>query len=116
MMNLRRLSFSLLVTATLMAGCSAPSKPPQVVDATGSTQAASVDMLLSQAERERPIRSAELKLQAAQLLVQQGERNRVERILATIDTNILPPTLAFEVAKLRAGDSMEQQRAAEALR
>ena len=116
MMNLRRLSFSLLVTATLMAGCSAPSKPPQVVDATGSTQAASVDMLLSQAERERPIRSAELKLQAAQLLVQQGERNRVERILATIDTNILTPTLAFEVAKLRAGDSMEQQRAAEALR
>lgn len=116
MMNLRRLSFSLLVTATLMAGCSAPSRPPMVVDATGTTQTASVEALLSQAQNERPIRAAELKLQAAQLLVQRGERPRAETILAAIDTRTLPPTLAFEIAKLRAGEQMDQQQAAEALR
>jgi len=116
MMNLRRLSFSLLVTATLLAGCSAPSKPPQVIDATGTTQAAGVEMLLQQAQNEPPIRSAELKLQAAQLLVQQGQRNRAEQILSAIDTRILPPTLAFEIAKLRAGEQMDPQQAAEALR
>jgi len=116
MMNLRRLSFSLLVTATLLAGCSAPSKPPQVIDATGTTQATGVEALLQQAQNEPAIRSAELKLQAAQLLVQQGQRNRAEQILAAIDTRILPPTLAFEIAKLRAGDQMDSQQAAEALR
>jgi len=116
MMNLRRLSFSLLVTATLLAGCSAPSKPPQVIDATGTTQAAGVEALLQQAQNEPAIRSAELRLQAAQLLVQQGQRNRAEQILAAIDTRILPPTLAFEIAKLRAGDQMDSQQAAEALR
>lgn len=116
MMNLRRLSFGLIVTATLIAGCSTPVTPPQVVDVTGSTSSLSVDALLSQARDAAPIRSAELRLQAAQLLTQRGERERAEQILAEIDTSILPPSLAFEIAKLRAGEAMHQNQADAALR
>lgn len=116
MMNLRRLSFSLLVTASLLTGCSTPSKPPQVIDATGGSQTVGAEALLAKAQTELPIRAAELKLQAAQILVAQQDRNRANQILAAIDTRILPPTLAFEIAKLRAGDTLDQQRATEALR
>ena len=116
MMNLRRLSFGLIVTASLLAGCSTPNVPPQVVDATTPAQAAGVDELLSQARDAAPIRSAELRLQAARLLTRQGERERAEQILAEIDTSILPPSLAFEIAKLRAGEAMQQNQADAALR
>jgi len=116
MMNLRRLSFGLIVAATLIAGCSTPTTPPQVVDATAPPQSMGVDALLSQARHAAPIRAAELKLQAARLLTEQGEHQRAEQILAGIDTSILPPTLAFDIAKLRAGGSMDQQQASAALR
>lgn len=116
MMNLRRLSFGLIVAATLIAGCSTPVTSPKVVEATAPPQTLGVDALLSQARQAAPIRSAELKLQAARLLSEQGEHERAEQILAGIDTSILPPTLAFDIAKLRAGGIMDRQQASAALR
>jgi len=116
MMNLRRLSFSLLMSATLMAGCSAPSQmPPQVVDAAAATQAGPIDTLLQQARNAPTTRASELKLEAARRLIEQGERPRAEQILATIDTRALPPGLAFAIIRLQLGETIEPQRAADAL-
>jgi len=101
MTNLHRLSFSLLLATALLAGCSSQTQPPQVVDKTATTQQ-SIDSLLRQADKQPTTPAAELRLQAARLLAQMQQPQQALDALAPIDLSRLPPTLAFEVAKLKA--------------
>ncbi len=102
MTNIHRLSFSLLLAGALLAGCSTPTTPPQVVDRTQTTPAEqSIDSLLRQAANQPATPAAELRLQAARMLAQSGQEPRALEILDGIDLSRIPPTLAFEVAKLK---------------
>lgn len=98
---LPRLSFSLLLTAALISGCSSPQKPPQVVDKT-ATAKESIDDLLRQAQTETPVTAAQLRLRAAQIMLQEDQPEQALATLTLIDLEQLPPELAFEVARVRA--------------
>ncbi|GAA0703004.1 penicillin-binding protein activator [Marinobacterium maritimum] len=101
MTNLHRLSFSLLLATALLAGCSSQTTPPQVVDKTATTTEQSIDSLLRQARTQPATPAAQLQLQAARLLVQTGNEPRAIEVLDGIDLTRIPPTLAFEIAKLK---------------
>ncbi|MGY8873039.1 MAG: penicillin-binding protein activator, partial [Pseudomonadales bacterium] len=114
MMILKRLS--LIVTLTsFIAGCAMPPMSPPLVTGSlpSSSQEANIDSLLSQ--RSSPIRAAELKLQAAQLLAAQGEQDRASDILKDIDTAILPPTLQFNIIKLQTQQALDNNDGEKAL-
>ncbi|BBB28903.1 penicillin-binding protein activator [Neptunomonas japonica] len=116
MMILKRLS--LIVTLTsIIAGCAMPPMSPPLVTGSlpSSSQEANVDSLLSQAQRSSPIRAAELKLQAAQLLASQGEQDRASDILKDIDTANLPPTLQFNIIKLQTQQALDNNDGEKAL-
>ncbi|MBV0933385.1 penicillin-binding protein activator [Marinobacterium weihaiense] len=115
MTNLHRLSFSLLLATALLTGCASQTTPPEVVDKTAGP-AAGVDSLLRQADTQPATPAAELRLQAARQLAQRGENARALDVLDAIDVSRIPPTLAFEVAKLTAQLSQNEQDPATILR
>ncbi len=104
---LPRLSFSLLLTAALISGCSSPQKPPQVVDRAATTQQ-SVDDLLKQADIAPLEEATYLRLQAASLLLQEEQPEAALTTLQLIDLEALSPELAYEVARMRAPLESEQ--------
>ena len=63
--------------------------------------------LLKSAASAQPIRAAELKLEAAKLLLAQGDKQRAMQVLAEIDTRPLPPSLAFDISRLRADQALQ---------
>ncbi|MBA4502473.1 penicillin-binding protein activator [Marinobacterium marinum] len=97
---LHRLSFSLLLATTLLAGCSSHTTSPEVVDRTATTSQ-NIEGLLRKAETLPATPAADLKLQAARMLAQNGDETRAVDILDSINLAQIPPTLAFEVAKLK---------------
>lgn len=116
-MNMKRLSLTVALTA-LIAGCAVPpTTPPSVSTGKASTNTViqDADYLLSLARSAQPIRAAELKTQAAEQLIARGELDRADRILAGIDTAILPPSLQFTVISLRARQALSNQQGEAAL-
>ncbi len=115
MTNLHRLSFSLLLATALLAGCSSQTTPPQVVDKS-ATPSQGIDSLLRQASAQPATPAAKLRLQAARMLAQSGDEQRAIEILDGIDLTRIPPTLAFEVAKLKTLLVSGSENPAEALK
>lgn len=122
MMIRRHLSLTAAVLALGLAGCTGTqvSQSP-VSDSTPVTSQpdmAQVESLLDRASRAAPIESAQLKAQAARLLIEQNRKRDASRVLKQINTTLLPPGLAFEIIALQAQDALEQadpQRALEYL-
>jgi outer membrane PBP1 activator LpoA protein len=116
MMILKRLSLTVVLTS-LIAGCAMPPmSPPLVISSQSSSyQAIDIDSLLTQARQSTPIRAAELKLQAAQILADQGDPGRAADILKDIDTSILPPKLQFNVIRLQTQQALQNNDAQQAL-
>ncbi|GGO82552.1 penicillin-binding protein activator [Marinobacterium nitratireducens] len=117
MTNPLRLSLAAALTAALLAGCSTPSfmRPAPVATTKAEQQQNKIADLLDEATRAQPIRAAELRTEAARLLIQQNRRDEAIRILERIDTASLPPILRFDIAKLKAGTALEQQDSQQAL-
>ncbi|SIT09344.1 hypothetical protein SAMN05421760_11453 [Neptunomonas antarctica] len=116
-MILKRLSLTVALTS-FIAGCAMPPiSPPLVISSQSSTayQDIDIDSLLTQARQSTPIRAAELKLQAAQILADQGEPERAADILKDIDTSTLPPTLQFNVIRLQTQQALENNDGQQAL-
>lgn len=114
-MILKRLSLTVALTS-LIAGCAMPPmSPPLVTEGQSSSQEANIESLLAQARRSSPIRSAELKLQAAQLLASQGEPDHAADILADIDISILPPSLQFNIIRLKTQQALDSNDGEQAL-
>lgn len=116
-MILKRLSLTVALTS-LIAGCAMPPTSPLTVTTSQSStayQEANIDSLLAQARESTPIRSAELKLQAAQLLMTQGDTERATDILKNIDTSTLPPTLQFNIIRLQTQQALDNNNGEQAL-
>lgn len=111
--NRFRLLWAASITAALLAGCAAPPQSTQAPSVTEKTM--SVEQLLSSAANAQPLRAAELRLQAAQMLKQRGDAQGANRVLDPVDIALLPPNLAFEIASLRAGAAIERKDAKGAL-
>lgn len=75
----------------------------------------SVEQLLASAASAKPLRAAELRLQAAKLLQQRGDIQGATQALETTDIALLPPNLAFEIASLRAGAAIDRKDSNRAL-
>ncbi len=115
-MNPLRLSLTASLLALLLAGCSTPTfrTPAPAASAIEHEQNA-IEILLDEASRAQPIRSAELRAQAARILIDTDQRAQALAILERIDTALLPPILRFDIAKLKAGTALEQQDSSQAL-
>lgn len=115
-MNPLRLSLAAGLLAALLAGCTAPVyREPSTAATPAQQQQMQIDDLLNEANQAAPIRSAELRLQAAQQLIAQNQRDKAMQILGQIDTAHLPPILRFNIAKLKAGTALEQRDSHQAL-
>lgn len=110
--NKFRLLSASLITAALLVGCAAP---PQTGQAPVTDKTLSVEQLLASAANAQPLRAAELRLQAANLLQQRGDFTAAAEALNGVDPSILPPNLAFDVARVRAGAALEQRDSNRAL-
>jgi hypothetical protein len=119
MMNFKRLSLTVLLTG-LIAGCAMPRMPPPVVINSGaaptqSAQQSGVELLLSQARAASPIQAAQLKLQAAEILVSQGDAAGAARLLSDIDTRNLPPSLQFDIIRIQTQQALADNNPQQAL-
>lgn len=101
-MNFKRLSLTVLL-ATVITGCATP--PPY---SGGKAPARDVNTLVAQAEQASPIKAAELKLQAAQLLLDQGREDDAANLLADTDTSNLPPALRFDIISIQTRQALRE--------
>jgi outer membrane PBP1 activator LpoA protein len=121
MMNLKRLSLTVALSA-LIAGCAMPPmQSPDVVDRSGNTNTQQsgmqmpVESLIDQANSAPPIQSAQLKLEAAKQLIARGEEDHALSLLDGIDTDILPPALRFDILSLQTQRAIQANDAERAL-
>ena len=110
-----RLSLVLAASAALfLAGCSVQQTDSQAVTATNPAQ--QVAELLQQADTAAPIKSAQLKAEAARILVKLDRREEAASLLEEVDLQLLPPALQFEIAELKAKAALERKDGQSALR
>ncbi|EAR59728.1 penicillin-binding protein activator [Neptuniibacter caesariensis] len=110
-----RLSLSAIVISAIITGCSVPTSVTQPPQTTAERNQSQVDELLTEADKSKPIKAAQLKAQAAQLLLQMGKQSDAAFVLEQIDVSLLPPTMRFDIAKLQAEASISQSRPEKAL-
>ncbi|MBN0987723.1 penicillin-binding protein activator [Amphritea pacifica] len=72
--------------------------------------------LIQQAETAAPVKSAQLKAEAARILIMQERQEEASRLLDEIDMSILTPALQFEISELKARTALAQQDGQSALR
>lgn len=111
--NRFRLLWAAGIATALLAGCAAPPQTSQVPKVTESVMTA--EQLLSSAASAQPLRAAELRLQAAKMLQQQGDLQAATQALEPVDIAVLPPNLAFEINSVRAGAAINRRDANRAL-
>ncbi|MBY4676609.1 penicillin-binding protein activator [Marinobacterium arenosum] len=114
----RRLSLAAVLALTL-AGCSAPTTvtpPADTAQQREMDRMQRVEQLLNEAERAAPIQAARLKAEAATLLSEIGRDFDAQRLLDQIDTRLLPPSLNWQIALLRAERALQAQQPDQALK
>lgn len=109
-MNRTRLPLCILL-ATLLTACAMPPATPTATDTRPGAE-----RLLQEAANKPPIEAARLRLRAAELLQTEGRSDEANAILDAIDTRLLPPALAFDIARLRASRALERSDSDRALR
>ncbi|MCV6588430.1 MAG: penicillin-binding protein activator [Marinobacterium sp.] len=116
----KHLSLTATALALTLAGCTGnPPKPPAPVADRTPAQAAdpmtTIEQLLDRAEKAAPIASAQLKADAARQLIELGRQQDASRVLAQINTRLLPPALAFDIMQLQARDALDRDEPQQAL-
>ncbi|WP_432696321.1 penicillin-binding protein activator [Marinobacterium sp. YM272] len=79
------------------------------------SQGNDAEQLIARAESAPPIEAAELKLRAAEMLMRQQQTEQAVALLDSIDTRNLPPSLAFDITRLRVNQALEADDASRAL-
>ncbi|RTE65198.1 hypothetical protein EH243_13210 [Amphritea opalescens] len=75
-----------------------------------------VAALIQQAEVAAPVKSAQLKAEAARLLILQNRQSEASQLLDEVDMQRLTPALQFEISELKARTALQQQDGQRALR
>ena len=114
MTNFTRLPLWLL-TASLLSACGTNTYQGQNTGSRYNTSA-SPETLLQQANSAPTLQAANLRYQAASQLIAQGQRERAMTILNNINTQALPPTLAFDINRLRANYALSNNNTQQALK
>jgi outer membrane PBP1 activator LpoA protein len=109
-----RLSLSAILLSTIISGCGVQSPSKPVISSAEQNQI-KVTTLLTKAEKSKPIKSATLRAEAAQILLSLGEKDRAYKVLNDIDISLLSPTIRFDIAKLKVEAAIEQQNPDQAL-
>lgn len=109
-----RLSLSAILLSTIISGCGVQSPSKPVISSAEQNQI-KVTTLLTKAEKSKPIKSATLRAEAAQILLSLGEKDRAYKVLNDIDISLLSPAIRFDIAKLKAEAAIEQQNPDQAL-
>lgn len=108
---------SLVLTASValfISGCG--SQQGNMTTTTSADPMQQVAELIQQAEISAPIKSAQLKAEAARILIGQNRQEEASRLLAEVDMQRLTPALQFEISQLRASTALAQQDGQSALR
>lgn len=108
---------SLVLTASVVLflnGCS--SQQSNIATQTPDNPIQQVAELIRQAETAAPVKSAQLKAEAARILIMQQRQEEASRLLDEIDMQLLTPALQFEISELKARTALEQQDGQSALR
>jgi outer membrane PBP1 activator LpoA protein len=112
-----RLSLATGIISAVIAGCApAPSKQPTGSYSGEQQVRQTVEQLLREAEQSAPIKAAELKVRAANILIDIDRREAALTILSGVDLSLLPPSLRYSVAESRARAALDQNQPDEALR
>ena len=109
---------SLIVTgfALLLTGCGiSPTGTGQQTTPVETTEQR-VARLLTQADQSQPIEQAQLKAEAARVLIAANRRDEAVNLIDGIDLRLLTPALRFDIASLRAQAALDQNDGATALR
>ncbi|WP_299200276.1 penicillin-binding protein activator [uncultured Amphritea sp.] len=110
-----RLSLLLTASVTLfLAGCG--SQQGNIATQRSDDPMQQVAELILQAETAAPIKSAQLKAEAARILIMQDREGEASRLLDEINMQLLTPALQFEISELKARTALEQQDGQSALR
>ena len=110
-----RLSLVLTASAALfLAGCS--TQTSNITSQKSVDPMQQVSELLTEAETAAPIKSAQLKTEAARTLIQLNRKDEAYRLLEEINIEYLTPGLQFEIAELKARSALEKQDGQRALR
>ncbi|SHL98262.1 penicillin-binding protein activator [Vreelandella subglaciescola] len=78
--------FATALTALLLTGCAVQQQSPSVVD---RAPAQDPGQLLGDAERQAPAKAAQTRLEAADILARQGQRDRAFEITDGLDESVL---------------------------
>ncbi|MDN6179570.1 MAG: penicillin-binding protein activator [Halomonas subglaciescola] len=79
--------FTTALMALLLAGCAGQQQSPSVVD---RAPAQDPGQLLGQAEQQAPEKAAQTRLEAADIMARQGQRDRAFEITRELDSSALP--------------------------
>lgn len=104
MISLKHLYLSTALTA-LLAGCAMPPMGPPPVHQS----------LPSHTPTSAPIGAAQQRLEEAQVLMAQGQKQQALALLQGIDLAILPPSLQFDIIKLQTEDALARHNPQQAL-
>jgi len=98
-----------------VSGCSIQPRDSSQIT-TPQQDMVQVEKLLAQADTSAPIKSAELKAQAARILVKLNRKQDAASLLEEIDLTLLTPALRYEIAELKAQAALEREDGTAALR
>lgn len=111
------LSLAVAALTLTLAGCTGSISPRSQTQTTTVPPSAfqQVEQLLSRAEQAPPIEAAKLKADAANRLIDMGRNQDAYRVLEQVNTQLLPPSIAFEIARLQAENALTKSNPAQAL-
>lgn len=109
-----RLSLTAILLSTIISGCSVQTTSKPTLSNT-EQQRNRAGVLLQKAENAKPIKSAELRAEAAQILLALGQKENAYNVLDSIDISLLPPSMRFNIATLKAEAAIEQNQPEAAL-
>jgi len=109
-----RLSLAAGLISLALAGCSSqPEKQAQAQQPLTPMQQATA--LIHKAGQSQPIQAAQLRAEAARILISLERREEAQVLLQDVDIQLLPPALKFDIARLKAEAALEQENPEQAL-
>lgn len=105
-----RLSLSAILISSIISGCAVPTSTQKPVMSATEQGQNRVEQLLRKATSAKPIKSAQYRAEAAQILISLNRKDDAADVLNLIDVSYLAPSLRFDIAKLQAETALNQNK------